>query len=77
MEEINKVGNNLDTLLRELEAPVKTTPHYKSLQLSTGLSGDQIVQQQIKETLERGTHQEPTGTEDTHFLKSKFQINFY
>ncbi|XP_041483740.1 microtubule-actin cross-linking factor 1-like isoform X4 [Lytechinus variegatus] len=64
MDELNKVGNNLDTLLRELEAPVKTTPHYKSLQLSTGLSGDQIVQQQIKDTLERSTYQEPTEDSD-------------
>ncbi|XP_071485326.1 microtubule-actin cross-linking factor 1, isoforms 6/7-like [Diadema antillarum] len=63
IEELNKVGTGLETLLRELEAPVKTTPHYKSLQLSTGLSGDQIVQQQIKDTLEQTPHKDDTESD--------------
>ena len=53
IEDLNKVGNGLDVLLRELQVPLSTKPHYRSNQLSATMSREEMERREIQDKMDK------------------------
>ena len=57
IEDLNKVGNGLDVLLRELQAPLSTKPHYRSNQLSSTMTKEEMERREIQDRMDKSITQ--------------------
>ena len=55
IEDLHDTGNKLDNLLRELQSPLQSAPHYRSTELGTGQAGQQMVSQDVRDSLQSGS----------------------
>ncbi len=74
IEDLNKVGNGLDVLLRELQAPLSTKPHYRSNQLSSTMTKEEMERREIQDRMDKSIIQ-PEAPEDSDIQRQLFDVN--